>query len=88
MQEEPTSSKPQVSYPCEWEFKVIGTDEPALRRAIGQIVGDRAYHLDVSNRSTGGKYSSLRLAVRVEDEADRKAIFNALAEHKDVTTLL
>jgi uncharacterized protein len=88
MQEEPISSKPQVSYPCEWEFKVIGTDESALRRAIGRIVGDRAYHLDVSNRSTGGKYASLRLAVRVDNEADRNAIFNTLREHKDVTTLL
>jgi len=88
MQEEPISGKPQVSYPCEWEFKVIGRDEPALRRAIGQIVGDRAHHLDVSNRSAGGKYSSLRLAVCVEDEAERNAIFGALSQHKDVTTLL
>jgi uncharacterized protein len=88
MQEEPTSDKPQVIYPCQWVFKVIGTDEGALRRAIGQVVGDRAHHLDVSNRSAGGKYSSLRLAVRVADEGDRNAIFKALGEHEDVTTLL
>ena len=88
MQVEPINDKPQVSYPCEWEFKVIGTDESALRRAIGQIVGDRAYQLDVSNRSARGKYSSLRLAVRVDDEGDRNAIFKALSQHEDVTTLL
>ena len=88
MQEEPTCDKPQIDYPCQWEFKVIGTDESALRLAIRHIVGDREYRLDVSNRSAGGKYSSLRLAVHVEDEADRNAIFGALGQHKDVTALL
>ena len=88
MQEKPNCGKPQISYPCEWEFKVIGTDEGAVRQAIGQILGERACQLDVSHRSRGGKYSSLRLVVRVEDEADRNAIFQALSEHEDVTTLL
>ena len=88
MQQEPISGKPQVSYPCPWEFKVIGTDEPALRRAIDQIVADRPYQLNPSNRSRGGKYCSLRLSVQVEDEADRNAIFGALRDHDDVTTLL
>jgi len=88
MQQEPISGKPKVSYPCQWEFKVIGTDEPALRRAIDQIVADRAYQLNVSNRSRGGKYCSLKLAVQVEDEASRNTLFEALRDHKDVTTLL
>ena len=88
MQHELISGKPEVSYPCQWDFKVIGTDEPALRRAIEQIVADRAYQLNVSNRSRGGKYCSLKLTVQVEDEANRNAIFKALSDHNDVTTLL
>ncbi len=85
---EPINGKPEVVYPCQWEFKVIGTDEPSLRRAIGHIVGDRPHQLNVSNRSSGGKYCSLRLAVRVDDEASRNALFEALRDHEDVTTLL
>ncbi len=88
MRQEPISGKPEVSYPCQWEFKIIGTDEPALRRAIEHIVGDRAYQLSVSNRSRGGKYCSLRLVVRVDDEASRNTLFEALRDHEDVTTLL
>ena len=88
MQQEPIGGKPEIDYPCQWEFKVIGTDEAALRRAIGQIVGDRVHQLSVSNRSSGGKYCSLRLEVHVEDEASRNALFEALRDHEDVTTLL
>ena len=44
---EPISGKPEVSYPCDWEFKVIGTDQQRMSRAIGQIVGQRAHRNQV-----------------------------------------
>jgi len=88
MQPEPIEGQPEIEYPCQWEFKVIGTDEAALRRAIEEIVGDRPHELTFSHRSRGGKYSSLRLSVHVDDEECRNAIFVALRERDEVATLL
>ncbi|HYW78120.1 MAG TPA: DUF493 domain-containing protein [Thermoguttaceae bacterium] len=88
MQQKPICGKPEVDYPCQWVFKVIGTDEPALRRAIHDTIADRAHQLNMSNRSRGGKYCSLKLSIQVEDEADRDTIFEALRDHEHVTTLL
>ena len=88
MRQEPINGKPEVTYPCEWEFKVIGTDQQRLSRAIGQIVGERDHRLSVSHHSRGGKYCSLRLVVTVTDEACRNALFEALCDHDAVTTVL
>ncbi|MBU1232371.1 MAG: DUF493 domain-containing protein, partial [Proteobacteria bacterium] len=31
--------KPDISYPCSWLYKVIGTDEDALRQVIQTVCG-------------------------------------------------
>ena len=88
MQQEPIEGEPEIDYPCQWEFKIIGKDEAALRRAIEEILGDRPHELTFSHSSRSGKYSSLRLSVHVDDEETRDAIFVALRDREEVATLL
>ena len=33
--------RPDIEYPCNWEFRIIGADEAGLREAIGGIVGNQ-----------------------------------------------
>jgi putative lipoic acid-binding regulatory protein len=73
--------KPDIAYPCSWSYKVIGLDEPSLRLAIAEVVGDCVHTLAVGNESTGGKYVSLALEAQVADEAQRLDIFERLAQH-------
>jgi len=88
--------KPEIEYPCPWDFKIIGTDEDALRvavadclkRALSVAPGQREFELSASRSSVGGKYVSLRLNLMVMDEAERNGVFHSLAEHAEIRMVL
>ncbi len=73
-----------IDYPCEWAYKVIGSDKESVHNAIASIIQDSEYHITDSNTSKTGKYLSFDLAVIVCDEAYRNKIYQALKEHVDI----
>lgn len=73
--------RPNIEYPCPWGYRLIGPDERAIRVAVVDVLGAREYDLSVSRTSSGGRYVSLSLRLRVADEADRDAIYEALRAH-------
>ena len=70
--------KPEIKYPCNWKYRIIGQDEESLRNAAGSAVNNMKYSLSVSNRSTGGKYQAMNLEVNVRNEEERLGIFEKL----------
>jgi len=75
--------RPEIDYPCDWEWTLVGRDEASLRDAVALVLaGD--YTLRVSRTSRTGKYVSLQLSARVGDEAERLAIGRTLHGHRDV----
>jgi len=70
--------KPVIEYPCKWSFRVIGSDEPLMRKAVEITMGDSSYSLLVSNASKTGKYVSLNLETVVRDEGHRNQIYGDL----------
>jgi len=88
--------KPLIEYPCEWGYKVIGTNEEAVRAAVQKSLdtcltsnsGDREFSLGLSKESKGGKYLSLGLTITVLDEGERDGIFQTLKDHPDVLMVM
>ena len=80
--------KPQIEYPCEWGYKIIGTDKIKLEATVFDIVGTRAYKTKGGNTSSKGKFHSLSMSCRVESQGDRDAIFKAFQEHDDVKMVI
>lgn len=76
--------KPDITYPCPWSYRILGSDESRMRDAVRAIVGTAQYDLKLSNESRGGKYRSLELEIVVADEVQRLSIFEALRVHADV----
>lgn len=77
-----------IDYPCEWSYRIIGTNEHLLRMAAKNAVGDKKYTISVSNRSSGGKYQSLKLELRVTDERERLNIFENLKNETAINFVL
>lgn len=67
-----------LEYPRIWEYAIITTDKNALEAALGEIFAALSYELKPSKQSSGGKYASLRLSIRVMSEAQRDEIFTRL----------
>ena len=72
------SEKPKINYPCDWEYKVIGTDVDEMIKAIELAAEGMEYKISPSNVSSKGKYFSLNLKVFVTSEAIRDIIFEKL----------
>ncbi len=88
--------KPQITYPCQWGFKLIGTDEDTVRQAVKSCLeecltidtGQREYEIGFSRTSGKGNYVSLTLNLEVQDEAERNHLYQTLAEHADVKMVI
>jgi putative lipoic acid-binding regulatory protein len=80
--------KPDIEYPCEWGYKVIGTDKTILQACIFDVVGERAYKTKGGNSSSKGKFHSLNMTCEVESQKDRDEIFKAFSDHKDIKMVI
>lgn len=82
------SKKPNIEYPCDWEYKVIGTDVNEIIKVIDRIADGMDYRISSSNVSSRGKYFSLNLTVFVTSEVIRDIIFAKLKDCKSVKMVL
>ena len=80
--------RPKIEYPCEWEYRIVGTDQEALKKSVCDVVKGREYSLTFSNISRNGKYISLGLTTIVEDEAVRNEIFASLKAQPSVEIVI
>ena len=80
--------KPEISYPCVWEYKVIGPDKDRLEAALYAACAPSVPSVSVSNVSAKGTYFSLNAVIEVRDEAMRLAIFEFLQSSPDVKVVI
>jgi len=88
MDEMPDIKQAKIKYPCDWEYRIIGPDEAALKNAVIEVMGDKKYDLSFSNISKNGKYFSLSVKTFVENEEIRNVLYAAFAKHPAIKTVL
>jgi len=86
--DENSKEKPQIDYPCEWGYKIIGTDRAELEAVLCEVMGCREFKQKGGNSSSKGKFHSLSTSCQVVSEEDRDTIFKAFQEHKDVKMVI
>ncbi len=84
----PVTERLEMEYPCLWLYKLIGADETSLREAVLEVVEVDGVTIERSNTSSGGKYVSLNVEVRVSSETERTSIYDALRGHRFVRMVL
>jgi putative lipoic acid-binding regulatory protein len=82
------SERPELKYPCEWIYKVIGKDVDKLIAAIETASLELDYEVTPSNVSENENYFSLNFKITVPSEAARDIIYQKLNNHKDVIMVL
>lgn len=83
-----SQEKLEIEYPCQWLYKVIGTDATLTTDAIKECCGELEPKISYSNASSSGKYHSFNATVTVPDEKTRLAIFDALKLHPSLKMVL
>ncbi|MFO8053171.1 MAG: DUF493 domain-containing protein [Candidatus Omnitrophota bacterium] len=80
--------RPDIKYPCDWDYRIIGEGERLLKDIAAKIINDRDYSISISRKSKTGKYTSLDVKTRVLDESDRNKIFSDFSNHPGVKMVL
>jgi putative lipoic acid-binding regulatory protein len=88
MAREKDACKPVIDYPCQWLYKVIGSDQEQLYQAIKKIITDTPGEISFSNSSSSGKYICLNLEITVQSEEERNSIYLELKSHPSVKIVL
>ncbi len=83
-----TCAKPDIEYPCEWGYKIIGTDKIALQTTIFEIMEERDYSTKEGNSSRNGKFHTLNMRCVVSSQSDRDAIFKAFSDNENVKMVI
>ena len=79
-----TQEKPQIDYPCEWNFTIIGRDKSKVEDAIKDILKDKEHSCKFSKSSKNGKFNSYNAKCEVKSEAERDEIYKTFSKHSDV----
>lgn len=82
------NKKPRINYPCDWQYKIIGTNTDEMIKAIELAVEGLDYKITSSNISSKGNYFSLNLKVFVESEGIRDIIFTKLKDNDFIKMVL
>ena len=88
MVQENNACKLKLNYPCQWVYKVIGTNQDELRQAIMGIITGTPCKISFSNNSSSGKYLCLNLEITVQNEEERNSIYLGLKAHPQVKIVL
>ena len=83
-----SSCKPQIVYPCEWQYKIIGESAKVITELVADHVHEKDYILTRSNVSSGGRYVSMSLELTVQSEKRRLELYRVLAEDPTVKVVL
>ena len=83
-----SNKKPEIDYPCLWQYKLIGTAKHEILDAISVIVGDKDHRISDSKKSSTGKYLSLNLELEVHSEDMRNLIFSELQGHPSLKMII
>ena len=83
-----TKERPDIDYPCQWGYKIIGRDKEKLQTCIKEVMGEKSHTAKAGNASKTGKFHSYNASCTVEDEAERNRIFKAFEDHDAVDMVI
>jgi len=83
-----TPNKPEIHYPTQWGFKIIGKDKEKLLQCIKEAMGEKTHLCKLGNSSKTGKFHTYNASCSVESENERNKIFSYFENHPKVHMVL
>lgn len=76
--------RPEIDYPCIWNYKVIGNNVDDILAAVKDSVLGLEYSVRPSNVSRTGKYFSFNISIEVPNEVVRDLVFENLQKNDHI----
>ncbi|MBL0686473.1 MAG: DUF493 domain-containing protein [Sulfurospirillum sp.] len=78
----------KIDYPCRWEYKIVLESNLNIEKITKSIFKNKEYSIKKSNTSKAGKYQSYTVASLVNNNFERKTVFEELKNHKSIKFVL
>lgn len=88
MSPENGGERPEIDYPCTWNYKVIGENCTLLKDVIISTCAPAEVSISHSQTSSKGKYHSLNAELIVTSEEIRLSIYETLKNDPSVKIVL
>ena len=85
---DPNSKRPEIHYPTNWQYKVIGTNLDEMISAIEEAAGNLKYEITPSNISENSKYYSVNFSVFIGSESIRDNIYQKLSSNEYIKIIM
>ena len=82
------NQKVEITYPREWEIKIIGSDEKTMRDSTDCILKERSYTVLRSNTSRTGKYLTLKIKLILQSAEEKQDIYAKYSSDKEIKFVL
>ena len=76
--------KLELSYPCDWCYKIIILNEHNANAIAKNILNEREHKVSKSKVSSKGKFKSYNINITVNSDEDRSSLHKEFGEHKNV----
>jgi Uncharacterized conserved protein len=80
--------KPEIHYPCRWQFRLLGEERAAIIAAIGTVMDMSTCEISDGNVSSGGRYLSVIVETTVAGEAERLRLYQQFAADPAIKVVL
>lgn len=80
--------RPEIIYPCRWQYRLIGSERAAMIEAVGAMVDIGRCAISEGNTSSGGRYCSIIVELTVDDEGERLRYYRQFAADPAVRVVL
>ena len=78
----------QLEYPCNWSYRIICEDPDKINEIIVDVINERDFTVQISNKSKTGKYHSFNVELLVHHEDDRQGLFDLFKKHPEIKMVL
>jgi putative lipoic acid-binding regulatory protein len=86
--DENCKTRPDIDYPTNWGYKIIGRDKAKLLACIKEAMGEKQHSCTIGNVSKTGKFTTYNANCTVETEEERNRIFKYFESHDDVEMVI
>ena len=80
--------KVDITYPCNWNYKLILESSHNHKRVIENILGKKPHKIRDSKNSNKGKYKSYNLTLFVNSDDERNFFFEEFKKNKKIKMVL
>jgi uncharacterized protein len=82
------TEKPKIDFPCEWSYKIFGTDKNKLENAISEVLKQNPYQIVKATKSSKGNYISLTIKLIIKNQSELDDFYHKFSAQKDIKIVL